>query len=83
MTNWTFSQKAPIPQTSDIYFPNSKPLLSQKQLRNSAGHFFLLGIPNGEACSVVGQSPVKTVIGPGQSPVKTERQRGDKTRFSS
>ena len=83
MTNWTISQKDPTPQTSDISFPNTWPLRWQKKLRSSAGHFFLLGIPNGEACSVVGQSPVKTVIGPGQSPVKTERQRGDKTRFSS
>ena len=49
MTNWTFSQKDPTPQTSDISFPNTWPLRWQKKLRNSAGHFFLLEIPNGEA----------------------------------
>ena len=52
MTNWTISQKDPTPQTSDISFPNTWPLKWQKKLRNSAGHFFLLGLPNGEACAV-------------------------------
>ena len=42
MKNWTFSQKATTPQTSDIYFPNTWTLLSQKMLRNSVGHFFCL-----------------------------------------
>ena len=48
MTNLTFFQKAPTPQTSDLCFPNTWPLLSQKKLKNSVGHFFLLGILNGE-----------------------------------
>ena len=46
MTNWTFFQTAPTPQTYNISFPNTWPLFSQKKLRNSVRRFFLLGIPN-------------------------------------